>query len=192
MLADLLIQAKLIIWDEAPMTHKYAFEALDRSLRDIMSKTDKDAHLKPFGGKTILLGGDFRQTLPIISQGTRQDCVAASINRSYLWEFVQMFVLSQNMRINKTEVEFAKWILSVGDGTAPKDNTKGINCSYEDHIYVDDSLMLITDKEPISTLAKHVYTSFQENYTNIDYLRDRVILSPRNDTVDVINSEILK
>ncbi|CAF1773852.1 unnamed protein product [Brassica oleracea var. botrytis] len=94
MLADLLIQAKLIIWDEAPMTHKYAFEALDRSLRDIMSKTDKDAHLKPFGGKTILLGGDFRQTLPIISQGTRQDCVAASINRSYLWEFVQIFVLS--------------------------------------------------------------------------------------------------
>ncbi|CAN6807622.1 unnamed protein product, partial [Brassica oleracea] len=192
MLADLLIQAKLIIWDEAPMTHKYAFEALDRSLRDIMSKTDKDAHLKPFGGKTILLGGDFRQTLPIISQGTRQDCVAASINRSYLWEFVQMFVLSQNMRINKTEVEFAKWILSVGDGTAPKDNSKGINYSYEDHIYVDDSLMLITDKEPISALAKHVYTSFEENYTNIDYLRDRAILSPRNNTVDVINSEILK
>lgn len=27
MLADLLIQAELIIWDEAPMTHKYAFEA---------------------------------------------------------------------------------------------------------------------------------------------------------------------
>uniref|UniRef100_A0A0D3D610 ATP-dependent DNA helicase n=1 Tax=Brassica oleracea var. oleracea TaxID=109376 RepID=A0A0D3D610_BRAOL len=192
MLADLLIQAKLIIWDEAPMTHKYAFEALDRSLRDIMSKTDKDAHLKPFGGKTVLLGGDFRQTLPIISQGTRQDCVAASINRSYLREFVQMFVLSQNMRIHKTEVEFAKWILFVGDGTATKDNSKGINYSYEDHIYVDDSLMLITDKEHISALAKHVYTSFQENYTNIDYLRDRAILSPRNDTVDVINSEILK
>lgn len=79
------------------MTHKYAFEALDRSLRDIMSKVDAESHLKPFGGKTIFLGGDFRQTLPIIAQGTRQDSIVSSINLYYLWQFVEMFVLSQNM-----------------------------------------------------------------------------------------------
>ena len=30
-LAQLLSQTRLIIWDEAPMTHKFCFEALDRS-----------------------------------------------------------------------------------------------------------------------------------------------------------------
>ncbi|XP_010669868.1 uncharacterized protein LOC104886988 [Beta vulgaris subsp. vulgaris] len=39
-LAYLLIKTKLIIWDEAPMMHKYCFEALDRSLRDIMGLVD--------------------------------------------------------------------------------------------------------------------------------------------------------
>lgn len=90
MLADLLIKTDLTIWEKAPMTHKYAFEALDRSLRDIMFCTDQNSYTKPFGGKTVLLGGDFRQTLPIIPQGSRQDSVSAAINRSYLWNYCQV------------------------------------------------------------------------------------------------------
>ncbi|KAF1888130.1 hypothetical protein Lal_00039170, partial [Lupinus albus] len=35
-LAGLLKQTKLIIWDEAPMSHKFCFEALDKSLGHIM------------------------------------------------------------------------------------------------------------------------------------------------------------
>lgn len=96
------------------------------------------------------------------------------------------------IRIERLEVEFSKWILSIGDGSAPKENSKNVNYSVEDHIYVDDSLLLTSDKEPITELAKHVYSSFIENYTSIDYLRDRAILSPHNDTIDIINAEILK
>ena len=36
-LAGLLSWTSLIIWDEAPMSHKHCFEALDRSLRDVLS-----------------------------------------------------------------------------------------------------------------------------------------------------------
>ncbi|XP_076929594.1 uncharacterized protein LOC143594074 [Bidens hawaiensis] len=36
-LAYLLRETSLIIWDEAPMVHKHGFEALDRSLKDILS-----------------------------------------------------------------------------------------------------------------------------------------------------------
>ncbi|XP_031119008.1 uncharacterized protein LOC116022421 [Ipomoea triloba] len=39
-LAELIIQCKLIIWDEAPMMHKHCFEALDRTLRDLLRFTD--------------------------------------------------------------------------------------------------------------------------------------------------------
>ena len=34
-LAELLRRTKLIIWDEAPAQHRYCFEAVDRTLRDI-------------------------------------------------------------------------------------------------------------------------------------------------------------
>ncbi|RIA04643.1 hypothetical protein BRARA_K01104, partial [Brassica rapa] len=79
MLAELIENTDLIIWDEAPMTHKHAFEALDKSLRDIMSKKIPAARDRTFGGKTVLLGGDFRQILPVIPQGNRADTVLASI-----------------------------------------------------------------------------------------------------------------
>lgn len=64
-LANFLSQADLIIWDEVPMAHRHAVEA--------------------FGSKTVLLGGDFRQILPVIPQGTRQDTVNAAVNQSHLW-----------------------------------------------------------------------------------------------------------
>nr|GEV68805.1 helicase [Tanacetum cinerariifolium] len=41
-LAELLQEVQLIIWDEAPMTQKYAFEALDKTLRDILGYKNKD------------------------------------------------------------------------------------------------------------------------------------------------------
>ena len=53
-LADPLKLSKAILWDEAPMANRYAFEALDRTLRDIM-----EVNLR-FRGKVMILGGDFR------------------------------------------------------------------------------------------------------------------------------------
>jgi len=58
--ADLVRATKLIIWDEAQMMHRWCFEAVDRSMRDIMSKNDLLNEFRPFGGRTIVLGGDFR------------------------------------------------------------------------------------------------------------------------------------
>ena len=42
-LAELIQNTSLIVWDEAPVNHKYCFEALDRTLRDIMSDTRPEA-----------------------------------------------------------------------------------------------------------------------------------------------------
>ncbi|XP_039815157.1 uncharacterized protein LOC120678064 [Panicum virgatum] len=47
--AELLRKASLIIWDEVAMTKRQAVEALDRSLRDIMSCD------MPFGGRLCCL-----------------------------------------------------------------------------------------------------------------------------------------
>src|SRR5438309_1554997 len=55
--AHLINAAKLFIWDETLMLHKFAFEAVDRTFRDI---TCVD---KPFGRKVFVFGGDFQQVL---------------------------------------------------------------------------------------------------------------------------------
>jgi len=34
--AKLVRKANMIIWDEAPIMHRQAFEAVDRTLRDLM------------------------------------------------------------------------------------------------------------------------------------------------------------
>ena len=57
---ELIRRAKLIIWDEAPMATRWAIETINRTLKDIM-----DSPLL-FGGKVIILGGDFRQVLPVV------------------------------------------------------------------------------------------------------------------------------
>ncbi|XP_025262562.1 uncharacterized protein LOC112637334 [Camponotus floridanus] len=63
--AQYLKEIDIFIWDEAPMAPRYALEIMDRTLRDIMNNDI------PFGGKIVLLGGDFRQLLPIKVHATR-------------------------------------------------------------------------------------------------------------------------
>ena len=113
-LAKLICESKIIVWDEAPMNHRFQLEALDRTLRDV---TSVDV---PFGGKILLLSGDFRQCLPVIPYSTRAEVVDAALNRSYLWKFFKVMKLSVNMRVkmsNDPEVEaFDKFILKLGNG----------------------------------------------------------------------------
>ncbi|GBN68337.1 hypothetical protein AVEN_252201-1 [Araneus ventricosus] len=51
--------AKLLIWDELTMTPHHALSAVDRLLRYLMNSD------LPFGGKVFVLGGDWRQILPV-------------------------------------------------------------------------------------------------------------------------------
>uniref|UniRef100_A0A6N2KZF5 ATP-dependent DNA helicase n=1 Tax=Salix viminalis TaxID=40686 RepID=A0A6N2KZF5_SALVM len=61
----------LIIWDEAPMNNRCCFEALDRSLQNVLACNGQHTHNQPFGGMLVLLGGDFRQILSMVAGGTR-------------------------------------------------------------------------------------------------------------------------
>jgi hypothetical protein len=97
-----LWQLLLLIWDEALMMHRQAFEAVDRTLRDLMQLDDTQATEKIFGGKTVVLGGDFRQILPVVPKGGREDIVSASLPRSHLWQHVTILRLHINMRVMAT------------------------------------------------------------------------------------------
>ena len=56
-LVALILKAKLIIWDEAPMLHRHCFESIDRGFRNVMKMVDKRNKDIPFGGKVVVFGG---------------------------------------------------------------------------------------------------------------------------------------
>ncbi|KAL6580753.1 hypothetical protein OROMI_006676 [Orobanche minor] len=58
-----------------------------------------EAYYEPFGGKIIVFGGDFRQILPVIPKGTRQDIVHATISSSPIWRHCKVLRLTKNMRL---------------------------------------------------------------------------------------------
>lgn len=60
-LSSLLQINYLIVWDESLINNKCCFEALDHSICDVLSGRDNCYEGLPFGGKTILFGGDFQQ-----------------------------------------------------------------------------------------------------------------------------------
>jgi hypothetical protein len=49
--------------------HCRTFEAVDWILHDLMQLDDAHAIEKIFGGKIVVLGGDFRQILPVVPKG---------------------------------------------------------------------------------------------------------------------------
>ena len=119
-LGKLLVETDLIIWDEAPMNDRKCFEALDRTMKDLL---DMPGVL--FGGKSVILGGDFRQTLPVKKGASKMELIASSIANSYLWRHFRFLTLRQNMRLLRPDLDveeknladsFASWLLDVGDG----------------------------------------------------------------------------
>ena len=99
-IAEVMTKASLIIWDEALMAHQNCFEVVDCSLSDILHFTGSDSGDKPFGGKTVVLGGDFRQKFPVVAKGQREQIVETSINKSSSWNNCRVFILTKNMRLN--------------------------------------------------------------------------------------------
>nr|GEZ13478.1 ATP-dependent DNA helicase PIF1-like [Tanacetum cinerariifolium] len=108
-LAELMQEVQLIIWDEAPMTQRYASQALDTTLRDILGF--KDTEKAPnFWGHGRVAG------------------------RSELWRYFKVFTLTHNMRVNEysangeintSKQEFNRWVCAVGDGTLPEKMKEG-------------------------------------------------------------------
>ena len=161
-LADLIKASKLIIWDEAPMAHKFCFESVDRTLRDITSID------MPFGDKVMVSGGDFRQVLPVVRNGTRFDIVQAALKNSYLWKNVKILKLTINMRVhasnnitNNNELsQFADWLLEVGEGRNFIDGTEFINLPQS----------IVHNSNDVCGFIDYVFGDLNSNYQNMQYI----------------------
>ncbi len=120
--ADLMRAAEIFIWDEAPMMSRYTVEAVDRMLRDVCGVN------APFGGKTFVLGGDYRQILPVCKRGSGLQSDSMCLMASPLWKSFASHSFTINMRVQSARdagsdaselEEFCNFLLSIGNGTYP-------------------------------------------------------------------------
>jgi hypothetical protein len=58
-----LRDVKLIVIDEVSMLHRDVLNFIDRTLQDLQPNNEE---MLPFGGKTVVIGGDWKQLLPVI------------------------------------------------------------------------------------------------------------------------------
>ncbi len=124
-LATLIRQMKFILWDEVPMTNKFTFEVVYRTLRDLIDRNE------PFGDIIFVMSGDFCHVLLVIPRGSHANIVSASIKNSYLWESVEVFRLSKNMWIGDAIVvypDLGNWLLCLGNNELETIDEDYIKC----------------------------------------------------------------
>lgn len=194
-IADLLRQAKVVLWDEASMISKDQIGTVDRTLRDIMKKNNPLLENVPFGGKLFVFGGDFRQVLPVVPNATRAGTVDQCLNRSSLWRHVQVYRLATNMRVqqalssNNPEAAsalqaFADYLLTIGNGSFP-------SVPDTDLIRIPDEV-LFSGPDDFSTLANHIYNNFRsQSDISVQSLTSKAILTPKNVEVSEIKKYIM-
>jgi hypothetical protein len=143
--ANLIANATLIIWNEVPMAHQSTFNCIHETCQE----SCHNEH--PFGGKSLILTGDFCQTCPVVRGGSRSETIEASIKSSSLWRLFHHLHLTVPIR-QAADPAYAHFVDAIGDGAGPAIDLSSfrivhncidlINIIYPPHILNDPSLCL--------------------------------------------------
>jgi len=172
-----LLSTTIFIWDEASMIPAEALNAVDRLLQDLTRSPS------PFGGKFFILGGDFRQVLPVVQHGSREMIINACVKSSPLWQHFKQFQLTTNMRAahDAHYSQFTEWLLRIGNATEPFINEN-------EQISLPVSVLMSSNS--ITKLIDHVFPEGPN--TDPEYMASRCCLTPKNDNSHVINDLVVK
>jgi hypothetical protein len=102
---ELVRRCKCICYDEVSMVSQDLADCLDRFLQDIMNNT------APFGGKTIVFLGDFKQLLPV-APGIKYP---ATVKNCRWWNNANVLRFTKNFRA-LSNPEFVSFLEDVGNG----------------------------------------------------------------------------
>lgn len=185
-LAKLVRGCKMMLIDESTMLDRYMLEALDRTLRDLLDNE------KPFGGKIIILAGDFRQCLPVVPGASRPETVQHCINQSSLWSHFKIMKLTVNMRIHasgdRVLQEFDDWSLSIGNG-----ERKSIRLP-ENYVTVRVKTNSLSDSnsegKAMQDFCDQVFPDIGQNIDNPRWLEGRALLATTNKEVNMLNDTL--
>ncbi|XP_014769381.1 uncharacterized protein LOC106868574 [Octopus bimaculoides] len=136
---------------------------------------------RPFDGKVLLLGIDFRHTALVIPRGFNAAVIESSIKQSPLWHFVTKLSLTENMRITGQD-DFNKWLLAVGNGTLS--NNEGL----EENLIEIPQNMVSTNNIIREVLGKELLL---DNDEAVERVSSTIILTPKNKDYLHINTDIM-
>jgi hypothetical protein len=176
--AQLIRKADLTISDEATMKLNLALGAIDA----LYQTTTKNRI--PYGGKVLLLGGDFRQCLPVVRHGNRVQVTEASIINNATWPLFKQIRLVQNMRTVPGSQQFADWLINLGNGTlpqTPKLKDQDLIEIPPDFLHMDTNMIEHVFGHPTQLLDEGVS----------EQISNRAILCPKNDDCRMINNNIV-
>jgi hypothetical protein len=172
------------------MCHRHNFEAVDRSLRKLR---DSDC---AFGGGIVVLGGDWKQILPVVKRAKPAEIVGATLKRSAFWAHVNILRLHRNMRVETGDAdglqkkEWAEYLEALGNGKqrAPADDAVARRLG-RDAVRMPTGNVI--EDGSLSKLMEFVFPNLADNYQSVPYLSERCIMTMRNQDVDRINWDLL-
>ena len=144
----------------------------------------------------MVLGGDLRQTLPVVEMGERAEIVQSCVTRSNVWMtgLVRAYALTDNIRAALDE-NFRNFVLSVGDGSAPYDLEHGKNCirlppelSLPPSARTSLELVRLVYDDVIAAAERAIADPCKEN---LQQLALRAVLTLRNEHVRDLNEAVL-
>ena len=94
-----LHKIQLLLWDEAAAADKDLLESVDFTFRELRNDDS------PFGGVNVILGGDFRQCLPVVPNASREEQVSHSILTSEVFRLFHKEKLHTNIRVQNCLAE---------------------------------------------------------------------------------------
>ncbi len=120
--ARLLRMATVIVWDECSMVHRELFDLVNKVLKDVSNSE------LPFGGKTVIIAGDFNQQAPVLAgvdaHVLPQKTIDASIKFHPLFQTFTAFKLIHAHRFaNQDWANFLLQTIAAGNGQPVPDQT---------------------------------------------------------------------
>nr|GEY88852.1 helicase [Tanacetum cinerariifolium] len=107
-----------------------------------------------------------------------------------LTRIIKVNEYSANEELDTSKQEFNRWVLAVGDGNLPAKIKEG-----EDEptwIEIPERFLIKEWDTPIQHIVAKTYLNFTSRQTEEEYLKERVILTPRNQDADAINEFMFK
>ena len=162
---------------------------LDRTLQDLNENDEI------FGGKSVIFGGDWRQTLPIVPRSSEARQMSMCLKSSHVWEYVKLFNLTKNIRVqsssdnpemNDRVEQWKHQLLEIGNGTYPQDDNGDIS--------LPESMCVTTEFDDESSMQEsainEIYGDIIVYHNDMDWMCSRAILRPHMKSVNEINKRV--
>ena len=193
----LVLDAKILIFDEVGMLDKAILEMIDKSLQTLCDCT------LPFGGKTVVFSGDFRQILPVVKRGNRASIMGKIAKFVSFWSLVHTYKMKENNGVKRfiredptnenAYKDHADFLLRVGEG---KESVVDDDNLMEGSIKIPEQYVLETngdnEDDDMKNLLKFVYPEIFQDISEVEIDHERAILCPLNKDANQVNEEALK